>query len=121
MFTIFGYGAPKYDVEAIAMMKEAWGDTGERNLEEIEIIDIRSRDELSEVWKPFIHSHHYRVHNDFYQSWIAKHPRRSCEAMWAQLMDVQFVEDHDIPKKVGFEQMWKWYQPLIDAENIHQS
>ena len=41
MVTIFGYSAPKSDAEAVAMLKQAWGAVDDRNLEEIELVDIR--------------------------------------------------------------------------------
>lgn len=41
--TIFGYGAPETDVEAVDLMKTAWGDPNQRNLELVEIIDIQPR------------------------------------------------------------------------------
>jgi hypothetical protein len=66
--TIFGYGAPASDVEAVALMKEAWGDTEKRELEQTEIIDIRSEDDLTQTWDPFIHTHHYDVHAGFSDS-----------------------------------------------------
>jgi hypothetical protein len=85
VLTIFGYGAPESDVEALKLMKGAWGDPQERNLEEIEIIDIKSEDELRRSWDPFIHTHHCRMTSDFYESWIRHHPRRTIEPMWAEL------------------------------------
>ena len=45
MITIFGYSAPKSDVEALDMMKRAWGKVDDRKLEEIEIIDIKDENE----------------------------------------------------------------------------
>ncbi|HXV98863.1 MAG TPA: hypothetical protein VEC93_10605, partial [Anaerolineae bacterium] len=54
MITVFGYGAPKSDVSAIDLMKAAWGDKNERSLEQTEIIDIRSEDDLRATWEPFI-------------------------------------------------------------------
>lgn len=116
MLTIFGYGAPQSDVDAIQIMKQAWGHVEERHLEEVEIINLRSEDELRQTWDPFIHTHHYQVCKDFYESWIGNHPRRSCDAMWNQLMELQFLESNKIPKKYGFEKLLKWYEPLIEAE-----
>jgi hypothetical protein len=78
---IFGYSAPKSDHEALDLMKEAWGDTSSRELEQTEIIDI-TKDELTTSWSPFIHTHHYDVHREFADSWLRHHPRRSCEALW---------------------------------------
>src|SRR6202007_2015589 len=82
MLTIFGYGAPASDVEAIALMTEAWGPPETRNLEEIEIVDIKPKEELARSWRSFIHTHHYKTYGSFYQSWIPRHPRRTCEATW---------------------------------------
>lgn len=54
----------------------------------MEIIDIKTEDQLRETWGPFIHTHHYRTATNFYDSWIAQQPRRTCEAMWRQLMGI---------------------------------
>lgn len=40
--TIFGYSAPSSDQEAISLMKKAWGDINNRQLEEVSVIDIIS-------------------------------------------------------------------------------
>lgn len=116
VLTIFGYSAPATDVEAIKIMKTAWGKAHDRNLEEVELIDIKTDDELEKTWEPFIHSHHYRTHNNFYDSFIAKHPRRTCEAMWSCLMDLDPYEDVDIPKGACFDELWEWFRPLVEAE-----
>ncbi len=116
MLTIFGYGAPESDAEAIALMQQAWGKAEERNLEEIELIDTRSEEELLKTWESFIHTHHYRVFDDFYKSTIANHPRRSCEAMWQQFMEVRFLDQHPIPKSADWSELERWLKPRIDAE-----
>ena len=48
--TIFGYSAPKSDQAAIDMLKQAWGAVEDRNLEEIEIIDIRPEEDVIKSW-----------------------------------------------------------------------
>ena len=117
LVTIFGYGAPKSDVEAIALMKDAWGDINKRELEEFEIVDIKSSDELAETWRDFIHTHHYITTDDFYKSHIAKHPRRTCEAMWNQLMECKFLQDNMMPKELSFDMLYGWLTPLMAAES----
>lgn len=77
MVSIFGCGAPKSDATAVDLLLTAWGPASSRSLEEFEIIDIRPEDELVETWSRFIHSHHYRVKDSFFDSWIANHPRRT--------------------------------------------
>jgi hypothetical protein len=117
--TFFGYGAPKTDVEAVKLLKEGWGDTGNRNLEETEIIDIRPESELAETWSPFIHTHHRVIRRSFYESYLAKHPRRSCEALWARLMECQFVKAANFPSDSDFTGLYEWLKPRVEAEQRH--
>lgn len=116
MLTVFGYGAPTSDKGAIEMLKTAWGDINKRSLEEFEIIDIREKDDLRRTWSPFIHSHHFRVESDFYDSWIAKHPRRTYEAYSNQFLEANFIEDNPLPKDAGFPELWEWYSRLQEVE-----
>jgi hypothetical protein len=118
--TIFGYSAPKTDVEAIDIMKKAWGETEERNLEQIEIIDIQKEDQLIETWNPFIHTHHYDVHRSFYDSIIAKFPRRSGEALWAQLMECKWLDPQDFPQNANFSELYENIIPKLEVEYREQ-
>lgn len=116
MLTVFGYGAPVSDVSAIDLMKSAWGDVNQREMEQTEIIDIRSEDDLCKTWKPFIHSHHYDTYSSFYDSWIANHPRRSGEAFLNQFVKAQYIANNPIPKAGTLAELWAWFTPLIEAE-----
>jgi hypothetical protein len=40
-------------------MRGAWGDASGRNLEEIEIIDLKDRETLQETWRGFTHTNHW--------------------------------------------------------------
>lgn len=60
MVTIYGYGAPASDAEAIKLLIEGWGDPKDRNMEQVEMINTLSGDELYRTWNPFIHSDHYQ-------------------------------------------------------------
>ena len=77
-------------------MREAWGEAEQRNLEEIELIDIKTPDELRQTWEPFIDTHHYRISHVWEDSWTASYPRRTCEAMWQALME----NDSPAPRRV---------------------
>jgi hypothetical protein len=116
IFSIFGYSAPKSDVEAIRLMKEGWGDVHQREMEQTEVIDIRPEDELVQNWNPFIHSHHYEVHDTFYESWISKHPRRTCEAAFQQFYEAKFIDQNPVPAGVGFDHLYRWVSTLTDFE-----
>lgn len=117
MVTIFGYGAPTSDASAIDLMKAAWGDIDDRSLEQFEIIDVREEDDLREMWSPFIHTHHYRVHSLFYESWIANHPRRTGEAYLNQFLQAKFIENNRLPREAGFPELWDWYSKLQEIED----
>lgn len=121
MITIFGYGAPQSDVSAIELMKSAWGNVNQRKMEQTEIIDIRSKDDLRNTWDPFIHTHHYEIHSSFYESWIANHPKRTGEAYINQYWNGQFIDNNPIPKKLAFPELWSWYDPLMQVENRHEN
>jgi len=116
LLTIFGYGAPESDIEAINLMKKAWGSVYKRNLEQTEIIDTKNPKELRETWNDFIHTHHYYVWDNFYKSSIALFPRRTCEAEWNASMECRFLSHNPIPKELDFPELWKWYERLVKLE-----
>jgi len=116
MVTVFGYSAPTSDVSANNLLSSAWGPSKSRALEQFEIVDIRPEKELVDTWDDFIHTHHYEVHNDIFDSWMLKHPRRSGEAFKNQYLDALFIEDNPVPKNISFKKLREWYQPLLDVE-----
>lgn len=117
IITVFGYGAPPSDVEAIKLLKKAWGDPENRAFEQTEIIDIKSENELADTWSPFIHSHHYEVHSSFFDSTIASFPRRTCECLYDQNLDAQFIDNEK-----GFKAGMSWndiehyLKPILEDE-----
>jgi hypothetical protein len=120
MFTIFGYSAPTTDKEAIDLLKGGWGDIDNRDMEQTDIINRpgANKEELAKTWEPFIHTHHYDIFESFYDSFLAKHPRRSIEAYWNQYWEAKFISNNDIPRNFeNFEEMAKWFQPLVNIEN----
>lgn len=116
MVTFFGYGAPRSDRGAVELLHEAWGGWQQRNMEQVEIIDIKEEDELLETWRPFVHTHHYEVHTDFYDSWIANHPRRTGEAYKSQYLDARFIESNPVRRTSELTDLWSWFEPLVAAE-----
>ncbi|PJC87071.1 hypothetical protein CSW98_03955 [Vibrio sp. HA2012] len=118
IFTIFGYGAPVSDIEAVKLLKDSWGTKDEKSLEEIEVIDVLTGDELADRWDDFIHTHHYRTTNSFYTSLLARHPRRSCEALWECLMMLAPSDGIAYPEKADFAELYSKLQTRIDAERV---
>ncbi|MEN6407217.1 MAG: hypothetical protein ABFC77_12185 [Thermoguttaceae bacterium] len=94
IITIFGYSAPTTDQEAMATLKAAWKDGESHKLiHRLEIIDIRDRDKLGWQWLPFtLYDDHNDVYRSFYESRLARYPRRSCEALFQSGYDGKIVE-----------------------------
>lgn len=115
-FTVFGYSAPKTDVDAVNLLKEGWGDIEERRFEETEIIDIRDADELEELWSPFIHTHHRMISSSFFSSSLWWHPRRTCEALWQATMMVEPYPAKPMPRDGSLGEIWEWVRPYFAAE-----
>ena len=114
--TIFGYSAPDSDVEAIELMKNAWGKWEDRNLEQVELIDIKDETTLRNTWGDFIHTHHFDYFNDFFQSSLSLFPRRTCEAQWNSAMEVRFLKQNPVPRDLAVQELLDWYSPLFEAE-----
>lgn len=79
--TIFGYGAPASDEDAMELLRQAWTGRSDRKLEHIEIIDIADQSYLYDHWSSFAPTHHYLFAKTFEGSRLARWPRRSCEAL----------------------------------------
>jgi hypothetical protein len=117
MFTIFGYGAPSSDVEAVVLLSEGWGDKYKRSMEQIEIIDTAHENELCERWNRFIHTHHYDTHNDFYSSLISKCSRRSADASFNANYFCIAWKEYPIPQNASWNELDDWLKPYIEVEN----
>lgn len=117
LVTIFGYSAPKTDIAARDLLKEAWGSPKERSLEEFEFIDLKSQKQLDKQWHEFIHSHHRRSYKSFYDCFIATHPRRTIEAYNNEILLGKILEYKRPPKFTTLKELWDYYQPLQAEEN----
>ncbi len=91
VLTIFGYGAPDSDADAVDLLKSAWMERSERRIEYVEIVDIKSSDEdlrsdLYTCWEGFTPTKHLKLIDSIWNSWIMMYPRRSVEG----LIPIQF-------------------------------
>jgi hypothetical protein len=122
MVTIFGYSAPSSDVEAVNLLKKAWGNKENRQLEEVSVIDIINESEMLKKWDSFIYSHHYKYTNDFFSSYLGMFPRRSCETVFATF-SLNIPSDN----RKGFRENMSWAEvidkltPLLNEERSTSS
>ncbi|BAO55232.1 hypothetical protein [Nonlabens marinus] len=114
--TIFGYSAPVSDIDAKKLMLDASMENKSRNFYELEIIDIKSEEEIEDIWYDFIHSHHYSVIKNLKESYLWHHPRRSTDAFFdAYLMNSPW-DENPFPEFNDIYEMHKWIEPLLRAE-----
>ena len=118
--TIFGYGAPVADQDAVAHLKLAWMNESSRKLEHVEVIDIDEESILYERWKPFTPTHHFHRRQEFKDSWIARWPRRSREAVWFPMSQGKPCEDFPMEFNHDLKVLQKqaadiaYYEPSLD-------
>jgi hypothetical protein len=95
--TIFGYGAPESDSDAIELLRKAWFENNDRKMEHIEIIDTADKSTLHERWSKFTPTLHYTCQEIFNHSRLARWPRRSCESIFYPMAYGLVCEDFPLP------------------------
>ncbi|MEZ8196869.1 MULTISPECIES: hypothetical protein [Vibrio] len=121
LVTIFGYSAPKTDVEAIDMLKDAWGDINKRNMEDIEFVDIQQEDALVDTWEEFVHTHHYTHTNDFFNSSLARFPRRTTEDLFDRTQNCIWTSpETPFSESMTFSDLRNVVGRLVEEENEHK-
>ena len=116
MVTIFGYSAPKTDTKAICTMEEIFKMKKTRQLDEIMFVSNQNNDAVYANWKSFIYTHHYEVYNNFYDSFLANHPRQTGEAYGARYLEAEFIESNPIPRNFDFPRLWSWFEKFKNVE-----
>lgn len=115
--TIFGYAAPKTDVEARALLLGAWKENPTFELAQIEIIDKKPRKQLTKTWKEFFCSHHYGISKSIWNSYLFRYPRRSCEAFAMATLQQSPWRVNPFPKTTNLRKLQEWARLLWFEEN----
>lgn len=114
--TVYGYSAPKTDVEARELLLNAWRDNPTQTLAEFDVIDIADKEIVEKSWSDFIIRTHGGVTDDFSWNILRRHPRRTCEAFaFATLQQAPWHED-PFPDAGSLRDLEDWVKPLIAEE-----
>lgn len=116
--TVFGYSAPATDIDARQLMLSALQSNRSRPFSEMDIIDIGAEDLVRENWDDFLYSHHYDIMDNFKDSRLWWHPRRSCEALASGTLMNNPMDDNPFPDFQTVEQMQEWIVALINEEKL---
>jgi hypothetical protein len=116
LVTIFGYSAPVTDVEARSLLLNKWMENPTREFAEIDIVDIRPREDIERSWADFFVRQHYGIFPDVRRTTSFRHPRRSCEAFaMATLQQDPWIEN-GLPPVRRLEELHAWLHPLLEEE-----
>lgn len=118
--TVFGYSAPKTDIEARSLMLDVWKKNPTHTLAEVEVIDTAPEPKVERSWQKFFHSHHYGITQSFFESQIVQFPRRSCDAFAAASLMAEPWEDNPFPRFKSVKALWEWVRPLIAEEDRYE-
>jgi len=114
--TIFGYSAPKTDVDARSRIINKLSSNRLKNLSQLEIIDTHAEeltaDNLADVVTEITHYHH---HDSFEHSWLSRHPRLTCEALFQATMMNAPIKSYQQPNTVNLTELQGWAQEFHDA------
>lgn len=118
IFSIFGYGAPASDIEAREIMLHAWRKNKRNELNEIDIIDIKPRNEVEENWSDFIFKSHGGIYTSIRETQPFRYARRSCESWGDAIMQGIPWSENNLPEYKCLDDLQNWVKPLINEEIV---
>lgn len=116
MLTIFGYGAPSTDIEAVDLMSHAWKNNLRFELGQVNIVDVKPERQIEKTWEPFFCRNHYGIFRTFQATWLSRHPRRSCEALAFATLQNSPWKNNPLPRFKSLRRLHQWLAPLISEE-----
>jgi hypothetical protein len=116
--TIFGYRAPRTDIEARNMMYKAWSGNKLVELAQTEIIDIEDAEVVYDRWQEFIVRQHCTICESFQESWLWSYPRQTCEALFDATMQGSPRNPTPFPKTPDLGELHDFVSNL-KSEDLH--
>lgn len=114
--TIFGYSAPVTDIEARSLLLKSWRENATQELAEVEVVDIRRREELEANWADFFVRRRYAIFPDICRSLSFQYVRRSCDAFAMANLQQAPWRENPFPKSPELSVIHNWLAPLLQEE-----
>ncbi|MBC8348880.1 MAG: hypothetical protein O3A82_02195 [Verrucomicrobia bacterium] len=114
--TIFGYGGPRTDFRARKLILDSWNESPSYDINHVEIIDKADYDHLVDNWREYFPHHHSLVQTDFWDSSVARWPRRTTE--WKSLTSLygEACEYIEPPRTEDLAQLQAWFADIAQVE-----
>jgi hypothetical protein len=114
--TVFGYGAPASDLDAVELLRTAWLSGSDRKLEHIHVVDTAPTGLLHERWAPFAPTLHLWTEATFAASRIARWPRRTCESLIFPMSEGLPCDDFPLPASDDLAALQAYCRGIADHE-----
>lgn len=114
--TVFGYSGPTTDYKAKELLLRGWSQTPLWRFSHVEIVDVGDADDLRRNWRKFIPFHHDMVVRSFWESTIAKWPRRTAEYKTAASLHGTVSKEIGPMRTNSLEELQEWHAEIADAE-----
>lgn len=116
--TVYGYGAPVTDIEAVELMKSASGISQMKDIAPFTIINLASNEaEQREKWKEFYDVKMMYYCNNFEESLLWKNPRVSLETLFDAILQQQPRNIEKSYKKFStLQELQEFVQTIIEFE-----
>ncbi|NOQ27636.1 MAG: hypothetical protein GQ564_19915 [Bacteroidales bacterium] len=114
--TIFGYSAPKTDLEARKLLLEVWTKNQINEFAIIEVVDLKDEKLIEDAWKDFIIGDNFGVYDNIFKTYMSSHPRRSCDAFAMATLQQNPWRENKLPMTTSLHELQEWIKPLIREE-----
>ncbi len=122
--TIFGYSGPSTDYQAKTLLRDAWGASATddssmspiRQFSHLEIIDTVKGGELYERWKDLIPLDHLMSTDTFWDSSMARWPRRTAESKLQASIFARIVEPLGPCRTTNLGELQEFHMELARVE-----
>ncbi len=120
ILTIFGYSAPETDTKAKEILQSAWDFYGQRDIEEIEFIDILNEEKIINKWSNFIGHCHFHCSISFFDSMCGRYPRRTADHLFdVTMQSIWGTDNMGFRDEMSFEDIKAFIRPLVFDEILH--
>lgn len=116
MVTIVGYSAPTTDVLARKLLLDAWETNPTTDFGQITIVDTAVESGVEANWEQFFVRQNYSIRPCLDESYLFRHPRRSCDHLAMATLQQSPCRDNPLPDTSALEEMQAFIRPLIQEE-----
>jgi len=114
--TIFGYSGPVTDYNARELLLDGWKEAPLKEASHVELIDVDEEEKLRNNWANFIPFYHSMITNEFWNSTIARWPRRTEEYKLSASISGIPAEYVGPFRTDSLQELHDWFAKLVESE-----